>query len=94
MYIRVVRFTDVNAERMEGLLARVKEAGGPPPGVATTGLTIMFDSAQETAIVLQRFSSAQDMEAGGKVFAAMDSAETPGSRASVDACEVKLELEA
>ena len=29
-----------------------------------------------------------------KVFAAMDSGETPGTRASVDACELELELEA
>jgi hypothetical protein len=30
------------------------------------------------------------MEAGGKVFSAMYSSETPGTRASVDMCEVKL----
>jgi hypothetical protein len=94
MYVRVVRFTDVSAERMQELLARVKEAGGPPPGVASTGLTMMFDEAQGTAVVLQQFATAEDMDAGGKVFAAMDSAETPGIRASVDACELKLELEA
>jgi hypothetical protein len=34
------------------------------------------------------------MEEGAKVFAAMDPSDTPGARASVDACEVKLELEA
>ena len=43
MFVRVVRFTDVNAERMEGLLARIKESDGPPPGVPTTGLTMLFD---------------------------------------------------
>ena len=32
------------------------------------------------------------MEEGGKVFAAMDAGETPGTRASVDACELKVEL--
>jgi hypothetical protein len=32
-YVRVVRFADVTAERVEGLLAQVEEAGGPPPGV-------------------------------------------------------------
>src|SRR5947208_13903416 len=40
MYVRVVRFTDVDNERVDVLLARIDEAGGPPPGVATTGLTI------------------------------------------------------
>lgn len=92
MYVRVVRFTNVSQERMQELVARVKEAGGPPPGVPSTGLTVLFDEAQGTAVVLQQFATAEDMDTGGKVFAAMDSAETPGDRASVDASEVKLEL--
>jgi hypothetical protein len=92
VFVRVVRFTDVSPERMEGLRARVEESGEPPPGVATTGLTILFDASQGTAVVLQRFETAEDMEAGARVFAAMDPSETPGSRASVDMCEVALEL--
>lgn len=94
MYVRVVRFTDVNAERMDGLLARVKESEGPPPGVSATHLTMLFDEAQGTAIVLQHFATAEDMAAGARVFSAMDASETPGARASVDMCEVKLELDA
>lgn len=94
MYVRTVRFTNVNAERMEGLLARINESDGPPPGVPATGLTILFDEAQSTAVVLQRFATAEDMKAGARVFGAMDSGETPGVRVSVDMCETKLELEA
>ncbi len=91
MYVRAVRFTDVSAERMQELLARIEGSDGPPPGVPATGLKVLFDEAQGTAVVLQQFESAEDMEAGGKVFSAMDSSETPGTRASVDMCEVKLE---
>ncbi len=91
MYVRAVRFTDVSAERMQGLLARIEESDGPPPGVPATGLKVLFDSAQETAVVLQYFESAEDMEAGAQVFSAMDTSETPGTRASVDMCELKLE---
>ena len=94
MYVRVVRFTDVSAERLEGLLARIKESDGPPPGVPSTGLTMLFDEAQGSVVVLQSFATSEDMEAGAKVMSAMDSSETPGTRASVDACEVKLELKA
>ncbi len=93
MYTRVVRFTDVSAERMDALLARVKESGGPPPGVAATGLTVLFDEAQGTAVVLQHFATAEAMNAGAQVFGAMDASETPGARASVDMCELKLDLE-
>jgi hypothetical protein len=94
MFVRVVRFTDVNAERLEELLARIKESGGPPPGVPSTGLTMLFDEAQGTVVVLQYFATAEDMEAGAKVMEAMDASETPGTRTSVDTCEQKLELKA
>lgn len=91
MYVRTVRFTDVSADRMRGLLARIEDSDGPPPGVPATGLKVLFDEAQGTAVVLQYFESADDMEAGNQVFSAMDPSETPGTRASVDMCELKHE---
>jgi hypothetical protein len=94
MYVRVVRFTGVSAERMQQLQARVTESDGPPPGVTTTGLKILFDAADNTAVVLQEFATAADMEEAAKIFGAMDPSDTPGNRASVDACEVMLELQA
>ncbi|HXO08176.1 MAG TPA: hypothetical protein VN880_09090 [Solirubrobacteraceae bacterium] len=54
----------------------------------------MFDQDQSTAVVLQYFDTAEDMETGAKAFSAMDRSETPGARASVDMCEMKLELDA
>lgn len=91
MFVRAVRFTDVSRERMEELRKRVDEEDGPPPGVAATALQVLFDEAAGTAVVLQHFASAEDMEAGAAVFTAMDPAETPGTRASVDMCELLLE---
>jgi hypothetical protein len=93
VHVRVVRFTDVSAERIEALLTRINESGGPPPGVPSTGLKLMYDEAQSTAVVLQYFATADDMSAGAAAFSAMDSSETPGTRASVDMCELKLEVE-
>jgi hypothetical protein len=93
MYVRVVRFTGVGGEQLERMLARVKEADGRPPGVPFTGLTVLFDEAQGTAVVLQYFATAEDMDAAATVMGAMDASETPGTRTSVDASEVKLELE-
>ena len=94
MYERVVRFSNVSAERVEELVTRIKEANGPPPGVRTTGMKLLFDEAQGTAIATQEFATAEDMEDGAKVFGAMDPSETPGTRVSVDECERKLELKA
>ena len=93
MYVRVVRFTDVSAERIKELLARIEESDGPPPGVPATGLKMMYDESQGTAVVLQYFETAEDMSAGAQAFSAMDPSETPGTRASVDMCELKVERE-
>jgi hypothetical protein len=92
-YVRVVRFSGVDAERMQTMQARIDEAGGPPPGVTTTGLQVLHDEQQGTAVVLQSFATAEDMNAAARVFDSMDASETPGTRMSVDACELKLELE-
>jgi hypothetical protein len=44
--------------------------------------------------VLQHFETAEDMAAAARIFDAMDASETPGRRASVDACEMKLDMTA
>ena len=91
MYVRVVRFTDVTAERMQQLRERVEVAEGPPPDVPTTGLQVLFDESQGTAVVMQFYESAEDMQEGDRAFGAMDASDTPGARASVDMCELALE---
>jgi hypothetical protein len=90
MFVRVVRFTDVTAQRVESLVAGIDESG-PPPGVAIKKLQLIFDEAQGTAVVLQYFDNEEDLRAGAETFAAMDSSETPGSRVSVDTGELKVE---
>ncbi len=92
MHVRVVRFTDVKAERIDGLLARI-EGEGPPPGLPVVGLKVLFDEGQGTAVVMQYFETAEDLAAGAQAFSAMDASETPGTRASVDMCELKLEVD-
>ena len=90
MFVRVVRFTDVTAERVASLAAEIEESG-PPPGVPIKQLQLVFDEAQGTAVVLQYFDSEESLRAGAEVFAAMDPSETPGRRASVDTGELKGE---
>jgi hypothetical protein len=92
MYVRVVRFADVSPDRIDGVLTRIKESDGPPPGVSTTRLQMLSDAGQGTAVVLQYFDTAEDMAAAARVFEAMDASETPGRRASIDTCEVKLDI--
>lgn len=94
MYVRVVRFTDVDEAKMSALTARVEASGGPPPGVETVGLDVLFDAAQGTAVVLQRFATAEAMAAAEAIFDGMDASETPGTRTSIDRCAVSLAVTA
>jgi hypothetical protein len=92
MHVRVVRFTDVDPQRVEQLVANIDEAEGPPEGVKATGLQILLDRDQQTAVVIQTFASEQDMRDSEAAFDSMDSSDTPGTRASVDRTELLREL--
>jgi hypothetical protein len=92
VFVRVVRFTDVSPERVEGLIGQINESDGPPEGVPATGLQMLMDADQGTAVVLQFFDSAEDMRAAEEAFDSMDASETPGTRTSVDRCELKLDM--
>jgi hypothetical protein len=94
MYARVVRFTDVSPETIANVMARVEESDGPPPGVDSTGMKLLVDAAQGTAIFVGFFETEQKMQEASAVFEQMDVSETPGTRASVDLCEVKVERDA
>ena len=47
---------------------------------------------QRTAVVIQLFESADDMATAESALDAMDPGETPGTRASIDRCEIKAEM--
>ena len=90
VFVRVVRFTDVTAERVESLVARIDETG-PPPGVPIKKLQVVYDETQGTAVVLQYFDNEENLGTGAETFAAMDPSETPGTRVSVDKGALKVE---
>jgi hypothetical protein len=93
MHVRAVRFTDVSPEKVDMILDRV-DGEGPPEGAPVTQMQLLHDEEQRTAVVLQFYDSAEDMERGDAVFAAMDAGETPGARASVDRCVMKVNVHA
>ena len=94
MHVRVVRFEGVSGERINSMVERIKESGGPPEGVNSTGITVLYDADQGTAVVLQGYQTKQDLEEGARILGAMDVSDTPGTRTSVDATEQVLELSA
>ena len=89
MHARVVRFTDVTPERISQIEQTVEESPEPPPGVDSTGFQLLVNEDQGTAIFVGYFETEQKMRDASAVFEQMDSSETPGTRASVDMCEVK-----
>jgi hypothetical protein len=91
MYARVVRFTDVDSERIAQVASQIEESDGPPPDVPSIGIRMMVDEAQSTAVVLVLFDTEEDLRKGSETLDAMDAGETPGTRASVDLCEVKVD---
>ena len=91
MYARVVRFTGVTPERIAEIQQRVEESGGPPEGVDSTGLKLFFDEDQGTAVFTGFFETEQKMRDASAVFEQMDATDTPGTRASIDLCEVKID---
>ena len=94
MYARAVRFTDVTQDRIDQIRARVEESDGPPPGVNSTAMKLLYDAGQSTAIFIAFFDTEQDMADADEVFRNMDAGDTPGTRASIDQAEVLIEREA
>jgi hypothetical protein len=92
MYARVVRFTDVDSGHLADRLAEVEASEGPPVDIPAKGIQILHDPDQRTAVVIQLFETADDMAAAEGPLDEMDPSETPGTRASIDRCEIKAEL--
>ena len=92
MHARVVRFTNVDPDHRAARLADVEASEGPPVDIPAKGVQILHDPDQRTAVVIQLFEAADAMAAAEGPLDEMDPAETPGTRASVDRCEIKAEL--
>jgi hypothetical protein len=92
MYARVVRFTDVDPDHLAERIADVNERDEPPVDIPAKGIQILHDPDQRTSVVIQLFESADDMAAAEGPLDQMDPGDTPGTRASIDRCEIKAEL--
>jgi len=91
VYARVVRFTDIDPQRIED---RAERGEGPPPGVNAKSVQVVVDKDQSSAVVILFFETEEDMRSADEALNAMDSGDTPGTRASVDQGEVDTRFEA
>jgi hypothetical protein len=92
MYARVVRFTDVDPDHLAQRLAEAEAREAPPVDIPAKGVQILHDADQRTAVVIQLFETADDMAAAEAPLDGMDPTDTPGTRASVDRCEIRAQL--
>ena len=94
MHARVVRFTDVDPDHIARRVAEAgKERPADVPDTAAKKVWVLHDADQSTAVVIQLFETADDMAAAEGPLDAMDPGSTPGTRASVDRCEIKAEFD-
>jgi hypothetical protein len=82
----------VSSDRVDATVSQINESGGPPAGVSISRLQMFYDTDQRTAVVMQYFDTADAMAKSAQVFDAMDASDTPGTRASVDVCVLKLDI--
>jgi len=94
MHARAVRFTGVSDETIANVRAQVEQSDGPPPGVNANAMKMLYDADQGSALFVAFFADEEDMRVADRVFDEMDPGETPGTRVSVDRCEVVIEREA
>jgi hypothetical protein len=92
MFARVVRFTEVDPDHLAERLADVEASDGPPVDIPAKEVQILHDPDQRTAVVIQLFETADDMAAAEGPLDEMDPGDTPGTRASIDRCEIKAEI--
>ena len=92
MHARIVRFTDVDPDHLARRVADVEKRDAPPVDIPVKELQLLHDADQQTAVVIQVFETAEDMAAAEAALAGMDPGDTPGTRASVDRCEIKATL--
>jgi hypothetical protein len=94
MYARVVRFSGVTREQIDSVKAMVEESDGPPPGVDSTGMKLVFDESQGTGVFMGFFETEEAMKDADEVLRNMDAGATPGTRESIDQGEVVIERDA
>lgn len=90
MYARVVRFTDVDQSQVDRIKSDVAN-NEPPEGMPPATMRLLIDGSQNTAAVMMFFESEADMQKADEVMNAMDTSDTPGTRASVDKGEIVVE---
>lgn len=95
MYARVATFEGAEPDQVQAAIDAISNAGGPPEGVDSTGLTVFADSSSGRVIVAGRFATREALDRAHEVLSAMTPpAGSFGHLVSVDLMEVRMDVDA
>jgi hypothetical protein len=94
MLARVTTFEGGNADGIRAALEQLRTdmPQGPPPGVKSTGLTVLVDPGRGRVMTIGLFASEEDLRASESALEEMSPPEGAGKRTSVDVYEVGAEV--
>jgi len=93
MYARITTFE--GGSDIDGAVAEMTSAGGPPPGVPATELYMLVDRAAGKAISVAFFETEEDLRTGDATLDTMSpDVARFGTRTGVDLVEVLAHLKA
>jgi hypothetical protein len=91
-YARIARFTDATPQQIASTVSAIEAADGPPPGVPSTGITVVVDKQEQSAVIIGFFATEEDLVAGDAALREMDPpGGAPGTLASVDMGEIRVQ---
>jgi hypothetical protein len=94
MLARVVTFEGGTPEGIRAAVEQLQSdaAGGPPEGVKSNGLTMLYDADKGRVLFVGLFANEDDLRESAAVLEGMNPPEGAGTRSSVDVYEVGLDV--
>jgi hypothetical protein len=94
MLARVTTFEGGTADGVRAAVEQLRSdaPSGPPPGVKSEGLTMLFDADGGRVMFIGLFASEEDLRASEAALEAMSPPEGAGTRSSVDIYEVGVDV--
>jgi hypothetical protein len=93
MYARVTRLEGVEADTLRRFGEFVTSSSGPPEGVPSSGITVLIDPDNGSALVIGVFQTEEDLRTGDEALRRMESP-VPGmpAPASIETYEIAAEI--
>ena len=94
MLARVTTWEGGSAEGLHAASRTMREnvSQGPPPGVKSTGITMLVDAAGGRALIIAMFESEADLRESAAALQAMNPPEGIGTRTATDVYEVVTDV--